>query len=92
MYELTGPVAITRAEIARQIGVGLGTSVGMQPCSRAQAEELLRPVMGDGAGWYLDLWEGEPEPQAANDNVEVLTGTPAETMAQWASRHRELFA
>ncbi|CDO08736.1 putative nucleoside-diphosphate sugar epimerase [Mycolicibacterium cosmeticum] len=92
MYELTGPVAITRAEIARQIGVGLGTSVGMQPCSRAEAEELLRPVMGDGAGWYLDLWEGEPEPQAANDNVEVLTGTPAETMAQWSSRHRELFA
>jgi uncharacterized protein YbjT (DUF2867 family) len=92
MYELTGPVAISRAEIARQIGVGLGMPVRMQRCSRAEAEELLRPVMGDGAGWYLDLWEGEPEPQAANDNVAVLTGTPAETMAQWASRHRELFA
>ncbi|WP_441957323.1 NAD(P)H-binding protein [Mycolicibacterium houstonense] len=91
MYELTGPVALSRADIARQIGAGLGRPVDMQGCSRAEAEELLRPVMGDGAQWYLDLFEGEPEPQAANDNVQRLTGTPAETMAQWAARNRDLF-
>lgn len=90
MYELTGPESLTRAEIARQIGVGLGTSVEMQRCSRAEAEELLRPVMGDGAHWYLDLFDQTAEPQAANDNVERLTGTPAESMAQWAARNREL--
>lgn len=92
MYELTGPVALTRADIARQIGVGLGTPVDMQRCSRAEAEELLRPVMGDGAHWYLDLFEHDPAHQAANDNVERLTGTPAESMAQWAARNRDLFS
>lgn len=91
MYELTGPVALSRGDIARQIGAGLGTSVEVQRCGRAEAEELLRPVMGDGAQWYLDLFEGEPQPQAANDNVERLTGTPAESMAQWAARNRDLF-
>ena len=62
-----------------------------QQCNRAEAEALLRPVMGDGARWYLDLFDGELEPQAANDNVELLTGTPAESIAQWAARNRSLF-
>lgn len=91
MYELTGPAAITRAEMARQIGVGLGTSVEMQQCDRAEADALLRPVMGDGVDWYLDLFDGDSQPQTANDNVERLTGTPAESMMQWAARNRELF-
>ncbi len=91
MYELTGPVALSRADIARQIGAGIGTPVEVRPCGRAEAEELLRPVMGDGARWYLDLFEGDLEPQAANDNVTQLTGTPAESIAQWAARNRNLF-
>lgn len=91
MYELTGPVALPRADIARQIGAGLGAPVDMQQCSRTEAEELLRPVMGDGVHWYLDLLEDDPAPQVANDNVEQLTGTPAESMAQWAARNRNLF-
>lgn len=92
MYELTGPVALSRADIARQIGAGIGTPVDMQRCNRAEAEALLRPVMGDGAHWYLDLLDGNLEPQAANDNVGQLTGTPAESVAQWAARNRDLFA
>ncbi|MCV7203176.1 hydroxylase [Mycolicibacterium peregrinum] len=91
MYELTGPVALSRADIARQIGAGIGLPVEAQQCNRAEAEALLRPVMGDGARWYLDLFDGELEPQAANDNVELLTGTPAESIAQWAARNRSLF-
>ncbi|MFN6546623.1 SDR family oxidoreductase [Mycolicibacterium nivoides] len=91
MYELTGPVALSRADIARQIGAGIGMPVDSQRCSRAEAEELLRPVMGDGAHWYLDLFDGDPEHQAANDNVERLTGAPAESIAQWAARNRSLF-
>ncbi|WP_454790671.1 SDR family oxidoreductase [Mycolicibacterium lutetiense] len=91
MYELTGPVALSRADIARQIGTGIGMPVDMQRCTRAEAEELLRPVMGDGAQWYLDLFDGGLEPQTANDNVAQLTGTPAESIAQWAARNRSLF-
>lgn len=91
MYELTGPVALSRADIARQIGAGIGLPVDARQCTRAEAEELLRPVMGDGAHWYLDLFDGDLEPQTANDNVERLTGTPAESIAQWAARNRSLF-
>ncbi|MGE0217623.1 SDR family oxidoreductase [Mycolicibacterium sp.] len=90
MYELTGPEAITRAEIARQIGVGLGIDVQMQRCTRAEAEEVLRPVMGDEVGWYLDLL-GQTDPQQANHDVHRLTGTPAMSMAEWARRNADLF-
>ncbi|WP_166905153.1 SDR family oxidoreductase [Mycobacterium sp. DL440] len=91
MYELTGPAALSRADIARQIGAGIGVPVEMRRCSRAEAEELLRPVMGDAAHWYLDLFDGDLVQQSANDTVERLTGTPAESMAQWAARNRSLF-
>lgn len=91
MYELTGPEAITRAEIAGQIGSGLGTAVQMRQCSRAEARALLQPVMGDGVDWYLDLVEHHSEPQPANDNVETLTGTPAMSMAAWAAANTGQF-
>jgi uncharacterized protein YbjT (DUF2867 family) len=92
MYELTGPEALTRAEIARQVGVGLGVEVTFEQCDRAEAEEALRPIMGEQAGWYLDvLAEGADSPQHANQLVAELTGTPAESMAQWAARNADLF-
>ena len=55
MYELTGPEALTRAQIAEQIGVGIGAAVTFEQCSRAEAEAALRPAMGARATWYLDL-------------------------------------
>ena len=62
--------------------------------------------MGHGVDWYLDLFDRAANPQGAeeqfardqivtgqraNDNVERITGTPAESMAQWAARNREAF-
>ncbi|UXA16182.1 SDR family oxidoreductase [Mycobacterium sp. SMC-4] len=90
MYELTGPQALTRAQIAEQIGVGIGVDVAFQTCSREEAEQALRPIMGDQAGWYLDLMADGPA-QQANGLVAELTGTPAESVAQWAARNAELF-
>lgn len=90
MYELTGPDALTRAQIAEQIGVGIGADVTFEQCSRAEAEEALRPIMGESATWYFDLM-AEGEPQRANRLVAELTGTPAEAVAQWAARNAELF-
>jgi uncharacterized protein YbjT (DUF2867 family) len=90
MYELTGPQALTRAEIAEQIGVGIGEDVAFEVCTRAEAEDALRPMMGDEATWYLDLM-ADGEPQQANALVAELTGTPAESVAQWAARNAELF-
>ena len=92
-YELTGPQALTRAQIAEQIGVGIGVGVTFEQCTRAEAEEALRPMMGDEVGWYLDLMaDGADAPQQANQLVAELTGTPAESVAQWAARNAELFA
>ncbi len=93
MYELTGPQALTRAQIAEQIGVGIGADVTFEQCSRAEAEEALLPVMGDEATWYLDLLADSIDaPQQANRLVAELTGTPAESVAQWAARNADLFA
>jgi uncharacterized protein YbjT (DUF2867 family) len=91
MYDLTGPEALSRAQIAEQIGVGIGVPVTMQRCSRAEAEELLRPVMGDEVQWYFDLFSEDGEAQVANDVVERLTGTPAASMAQWAAANADQF-
>jgi uncharacterized protein YbjT (DUF2867 family) len=91
MYDLTGPEALSRAQIAEQIGVGIGTPVTVRQCSRAEAEELLRPVMGDGVQWYFDLFSAGVEPQAANDLVQRLTGAPAASMAQWAAANADQF-
>lgn len=91
-YELTGPQALTRAQIAEQIGVGIGVDVTFDVCSRAEAEAALRPTMGDEVDWYLDLMaEGVADAQQANGLVAELTGLPAESVAQWAARNAELF-
>ncbi len=58
MYELTGPEALTRADIAAQIGVGIGEDIAVEQCSRTDAEAALRPIMGDETTWYLDLLAG----------------------------------
>jgi uncharacterized protein YbjT (DUF2867 family) len=91
MYELTGPEALTRRQIAEQIGVGIGVNVTFEQCTRAEAEEALRPIMGDEAQWYLDLMAGEVPPQPANALVAELAGAPAESVAQWAARNAALF-
>jgi uncharacterized protein YbjT (DUF2867 family) len=92
MYPITGPAALTRAEIAEQIGVGLGLDITFEQCGRAEAEALLRPAMGEYAVWYLDQIEsGIDAPRQANDLVAELTGTPAESVAQWAARSAALF-
>ena len=38
MYELTGPEGLTRAQIAAQIGLGIGAEVTFEQCSREEAE------------------------------------------------------
>jgi uncharacterized protein YbjT (DUF2867 family) len=92
MYPITGPAALTRAEIAEQIGVGLGIDLTFEQCSRADGEAALRPAMGEYARWYLDQIEtGVGQPQEADQLVAELTGTPAESVAQWAARNAELF-
>lgn len=91
-YPITGPAALSRAEIAAQIGVGIGVDIAFAQCSRADGEAALRPIMGDFARGYLDQIEtGLDEPQPANNLVEQLTGVPAVSVAQWAAANAEQF-
>lgn len=92
MYELTGPESLTRAEIAEQIGVGIGVDVTFEQCSRAEAEAALQAIMGSNAAWYLDVMaSGVDEPQQANQLVAELSGVPAQSVAQWAAANAALF-
>jgi uncharacterized protein YbjT (DUF2867 family) len=93
MYELTGPESLTRAEIAEQIGLGVGVDISYEQCSRAEAEAALQPVMGPHAGWYLDVMANRVDaPQRANQLVVELTGVPAQSVARWARANAALFA
>jgi uncharacterized protein YbjT (DUF2867 family) len=92
MYPITGPEALTRAEIAREIGAAVGVDVSFEQCGRAEAEAALFPIMGENAGWYLDGLEASVDaPQQANELVAELTGTPAQSVGQWASANGHLF-
>jgi uncharacterized protein YbjT (DUF2867 family) len=92
MYAITGPGALTRAQIAEQIGVGIGVGVTLERCSRDEALAVLRPALGDEAGWYLDTVAGAVDtPQQANRLVEELPGVPAQSVAQWAGQNAALF-
>jgi uncharacterized protein YbjT (DUF2867 family) len=91
-YPITGPQSLTRGEIAEQIGVGIGVDVTVELCDRAGAEAALHAAMGEYAAWYLDqLQTGAEQPQYANGLVAELTGTPAESVAQWAARNATSF-
>ncbi|MDF0531961.1 NmrA family NAD(P)-binding protein [Tsukamurella sp. 8F] len=93
MFPITGPATLTRAEIAEQIGVGIGREVRYEKCDRAEAEERLKATMGDYGVWYLDLIASSVDhPQQANALVEELTGVPAASVAEWARANAGLFS
>jgi uncharacterized protein YbjT (DUF2867 family) len=92
IYPITGPEALTRAQIAERIGTGIGVPVSYQQCERAEAEERYNGPLGGQAAWYLDtIADAVGHPQDANDLVAQLTGAPAQSVAQWAAANAELF-
>jgi uncharacterized protein YbjT (DUF2867 family) len=92
MYAITGPQSLTRAQIAEEIGVGIGVDVSFEQCSRDEAIEALRPAMGAEAAWYLDtVADFADKPQEANQLVAELTGVPAQSVADWARQNSALF-
>jgi hypothetical protein len=48
--------------------------------------------MGGQGKWYVDqIADAVRHPQQANELVAELTGSPAQTVAQWAAANAELF-
>jgi uncharacterized protein YbjT (DUF2867 family) len=91
-YPITGPEALTRAQIAEQIGAGIGVPISYEQCDRVESEAEFQQTLGPDAAWYLDQVEDAVNhPQDANDLVAELTGTPAQSVAQWAAANAELF-
>jgi hypothetical protein len=59
---------------------------------QSRSRSGIPTVPGPNAAWYLDQVEDAVNhPQDANDLVAELTGTPAQSVAQWASANTELF-
>ncbi|GAA4476264.1 NmrA family NAD(P)-binding protein [Rhodococcus olei] len=92
-YQLTGPDAASRADRVHQLGAAVGRRVEFVRVDRAEAVEILRPVMGDSAEFYIDdaVASLVGAPQAATSTVADVTGCPGTTFAQWARANADAF-
>jgi uncharacterized protein YbjT (DUF2867 family) len=92
-YRLTGPRAVSRAERVRDLGVAIGREVPFVTVEPAEAVEVLRPVMGENASFYIDqaIASLVDAPQAANTTVADVTGRPATSHEEWAAAHADDF-
>lgn len=91
-YELTGPAAVKRVDLARQIGEAIGREVRFEEQTREEALAELVPTMGEWAAWYVDGFaQLIDHPQPVSPNVELLLGRPATTFAAWAKRNAAAF-
>jgi hypothetical protein len=66
--------------------------VRFEELTREQALAELRPSMGEYAEWYVDgIGMLVDYPQVPLPTVAQITGRPATTFTQWATRHAALF-
>lgn len=91
-YFLSGPEAISRREMAEQIGDALGKSLPFVELGHQEAIQELEQVMGQYAEWYVDglsvLAQHPPKPDLTRT---VFTGEEPTTFAQWARNNVDQF-
>jgi uncharacterized protein YbjT (DUF2867 family) len=91
-YLLTGPEAIKRADMARQIGEAIGRDVRFEEQPYDEALVALTASMGDYGRLYLEgLVQMVDHPFLPVRTVEEVTGRTATTFAQWAIKHADEF-
>jgi uncharacterized protein YbjT (DUF2867 family) len=91
-YTLTGPEAVKRKDLARQIGDAIGREVRFVELSYEDALKDLEPTMGEYAAWYLDGMDALIDnPQPVSPWVATITGKPGTTFATWAAKHADAF-
>ncbi len=95
IYDLTGPHAVTHAEIADALGEALGHPVDF---AAASSEEFVQAVVGAG----MPRWQAEGlaedyehyergEAESVSDDIEKVTGHPPRSVAVFAKDYAEAF-
>lgn len=90
VYALTGPAPITAREQVETLGAVLGRSLSVTEIGRAPARQRMLAAMdADTADALLDVTGGDAndELRAVRDTVTRVTGAPARTFRDWASRN-----
>jgi uncharacterized protein YbjT (DUF2867 family)/lysophospholipase L1-like esterase len=94
--ELTGPEALTYAEMTAAIGAAIGQRLGFRSISDAEARKRARtwgepPAMVDA---YLSIWRAIRDGRLAGVTtaVERVLGRKPIAFARWAEQHAGVFA
>jgi uncharacterized protein YbjT (DUF2867 family) len=93
-YHLTGPEQLSQVEQLHAIGEALGRPLRFEKIDPAQVHARLFPAMS--ADIVASIIAGQAtmieNPEPVTDTVELLTGRPAVSFAQWARDHVADFA
>lgn len=93
-YNLTGPESLTTRERLAILAKAIHRDLSFVPISHDQAVDRLTatgvsPADADYViGWYADP---PAEATTVSDTVELVTGHPARTFAQWVTEHAARF-
>ena len=94
-YQITGPQALTFAEAAQQIGVGLGRPVSYVNLADTDFQSALveAGLPNEVAGLVIQINRNAREGNLAEVTTTVrdLTGSPARTLEEFARDHAEAF-
>ncbi|OBK49733.1 NAD(P)H-binding protein [Mycobacterium sp. 1081908.1] len=95
VYELTGPATLSVDEIAEQYSQALDRPVtGVRPSDDEWLRELAALGMPPHVEQHIATMarlHREDRYNRSTDDVERITGRPAETVRRYVERHRELF-
>ncbi|KAA0075556.1 hydroxylase [Mycolicibacterium sp. P9-64] len=96
VYELTGPQVLDVAGLAEQFSKALGRAIAP---AELPTEAMLGILAGSGLSEHVTQHistmarlHREDRYNRATDDVERVTGRPAQTVEQWASEHPDLFS
>jgi uncharacterized protein YbjT (DUF2867 family) len=84
MYPITGPQSLTRAQIAEQIGAGIGVDVTFGQCNRAEAEAALRPTPWGNTRFGISI-RSRPASTSRKRPISWSPNSPAPRPPQWRS-------
>lgn len=96
VYELTGPRTVDMTEMAEEFSRALGRSVSYVdvPLDRWRAEVLAKAGLPPHTEQHIATMarlHRENRYDRASDDVERVTGTPAQTIEAYVAAHRDLY-